>query len=214
MIPTSTIPLKLRMALRSDAHCSGIYWRWGCRPPRKRSTPLRHSTCMISSAGPPSGPERPNHKLIVKWPAAVFSRGVQKWYRRRFGGRGQRLAISANPHRFLGINSEGKVSVFETSGNRYGHIVLRGGSHGPNYRAEQIAQCEGALQAAGSPPILWSIAVMPTPRKIRRCNPRCAMCRADCHGNQSIIGLMLESHLEAGNQVIPEIFRRYVMACP
>ena len=38
------------------------------------------------------------------------------------------LQSVANPHCFLGINSEGKVSVFETSGNRYGHIVLRGQS--------------------------------------------------------------------------------------
>ena len=49
------------------------------------------------------------------------------------------LESVANPHRFLGINSEGKVSVYQTSGNRYGPIVLREGGHGPNYRAERIA---------------------------------------------------------------------------
>lgn len=43
------------------------------------------------------------------------------------------------------------MSVSETSGNRCGHIVLKGGSHGPNYRAEQIAQCETDLQAASLP---------------------------------------------------------------
>ena len=51
-----------------------------------------------------------------------------------------------NPHRFLGINSEGKVSVFETRGNRYGHVVLRGGSSGPNYDSVHIALCEQALE--------------------------------------------------------------------
>jgi 3-deoxy-7-phosphoheptulonate synthase len=49
------------------------------------------------------------------------------------------LQSVANPHRFLGINSDGKVSVFETNGNRYGHVVLRGGSNGPNYAREHIA---------------------------------------------------------------------------
>ena len=49
---------------------------------------------------------------------------------------GLEVAINAlqsvvNPHRFLGINSDGKVSVFETSGNRYGHVVLRGAPVGP-----------------------------------------------------------------------------------
>ena len=46
------------------------------------------------------------------------------------------LQSVADPHHFWGINSEGKVSVFETSGNRYGQMVLGGSSHGPNYRAK------------------------------------------------------------------------------
>ena len=58
------------------------------------------------------------------------------------------LQSVANPHRFLGINSDGKVSVFETKGNPYGHVVLRGGSNGPNYSQEHIAQCEAALEQA------------------------------------------------------------------
>ena len=44
-----------------------------------------------------------------------------------------------HPHRFLGLNSEGVVSVFETKGNPYGHVVLRGGSNGPNYDSVNIA---------------------------------------------------------------------------
>ena len=54
-----------------------------------------------------------------------------------------------HPHRFLGLNSEGVVSVFETKGNPYGHVVLRGGSNGPNYDSVNIALCESALEAAG-----------------------------------------------------------------
>ena len=49
-----------------------------------------------------------------------------------------------HPHRFLGLNSEGVVSVFETKGNPYGHVVLRGGSNGPNYDSVNIAMCENA----------------------------------------------------------------------
>ena len=58
------------------------------------------------------------------------------------------LQSVANPHRFLGINSDGKVSVFETNGNGYGHVVLRGGSNGPNYSQEHIVRCEAALEQA------------------------------------------------------------------
>ena len=56
-----------------------------------------------------------------------------------------------HPHRFLGINSEGVVSIFETKGNPYGHVVLRGGSNGPNYDSVNIAKCEHALASAELP---------------------------------------------------------------
>ena len=38
-------------------------------------------------------------------------------------------------HSFIGVDGNGEVSVFRTTGNKYGHIVLRGGQ-GPNYEAE------------------------------------------------------------------------------
>ena len=52
---------------------------------------------------------------------------------------GLQVAINAllsvsNPHSFLGINQAGQVAVIRTKGNRYGHIVLRGGSKGPELR--------------------------------------------------------------------------------
>ncbi|MDA9721781.1 3-deoxy-7-phosphoheptulonate synthase [Luminiphilus sp.] len=116
------------------------------------------------------------------------------------------LQSVSNPHRFLGINSKGKVSVFETSGNRYGHIVLRGGSHGPNYRAEQIAQCEADLEAASLPANIMVDCSHANSEKDPALQPAVAhnVSEQIAHGNQSIVGLMLESHLEAGNQAIPE----------
>ena len=61
------------------------------------------------------------------------------------------LQSVAKPHRFLGINRQGQVSVFTTKGNPYGHIVLRGGSSGPNYDSVHITLCEKALAKAGVP---------------------------------------------------------------
>ena len=115
------------------------------------------------------------------------------------------LQSVAHPHRFLGINSEGRVSVFETTGNQYAHVVLRGGSQGPNYQSDAIARCEAALEAAG-PCGSWSIAAMPTRRKTPLANPPWLtnVAQQIAKGNQSIMGLMLESHLEAGNQPIPQ----------
>lgn len=54
-----------------------------------------------------------------------------------------------HPHSFLGINPEGQVSIVRTRGNRYGHVVLRGGGGEPNYDSVSVRLCEQALEKAG-----------------------------------------------------------------
>ena len=58
------------------------------------------------------------------------------------------LQSCASPHRFLGINKHGKVSVVKTKGNPYAHVVLRGGGGKPNYDTVSIQICEEELQTA------------------------------------------------------------------
>ena len=123
---------------------------------------------------------------------------------------GLEVAINAmqsvcNPHRFLGINSEGKVSIFETRGNHYGHVVLRGGSSGPNYDSVHIAQCEVALREAGLQNNIMVDCSHANSDKQPELQPLVAkdVVRQIIEGNESVIGLMLESHLNAGNQKIP-----------
>jgi 3-deoxy-7-phosphoheptulonate synthase len=110
-----------------------------------------------------------------------------------------------NPHRFLGINSEGKVSVFETRGNRYGHVVLRGGSAGPNYDSVHVALCEQALEKAALPRNIMVDCSHANSEKNPELQPLVAdnVANQIIEGNNSIIGLMLESHINAGNQKIP-----------
>jgi len=62
------------------------------------------------------------------------------------------LQSVASAHRFLGINSDGKVSVITTKGNPYAHIVLRGGNGKPNYDSVSVSICEQELNAAGITP--------------------------------------------------------------
>jgi len=116
------------------------------------------------------------------------------------------LKSVANPHRFLGINSEGSVSVFETRGNSYGHIVLRGGSAGPNYDSVQIALCEQALEKASLANNIMVDCSHANSEKKPELQPLVAQNVASqiVDGNQSIIGLMLESNIAAGNQSIPQ----------
>jgi len=111
----------------------------------------------------------------------------------------------AKPHRFLGINSQGQVSVFTTRGNPYGHIVLRGGTSGPNYDSVHIRLCEDALNKAGVARNIMVDCSHANSNKQPELQPLVVENVANqiLEGNTSIIGLMIESNLKAGNQAIP-----------
>ncbi len=110
-----------------------------------------------------------------------------------------------NPHRFLGINGDGQVSVVETKGNPYGHIVLRGGGGKPNYDSVNIALCEQEIEKASIPNNIMIDCSHANSNKDPALQPL-VMDNATnqiLEGNKSIVGLMVESHLEFGNQSIP-----------
>ncbi len=124
---------------------------------------------------------------------------------------GLMVAINAmqsvsSPHRFLGINSEGQVSVVTTKGNPYAHVVLRGGSNGPNYDSVHVAQCEKALQDGGVSSNVMIDCSHANSNKDHDAQPLVLkdISHQILEGNKSIIGVMLESNLRAGNQSIPK----------
>ncbi|ALO45047.1 3-deoxy-7-phosphoheptulonate synthase [Pseudohongiella spirulinae] len=111
----------------------------------------------------------------------------------------------SHPHRFLGISKGGQVAVVRTKGNPYAHVVLRGGSAGPNYDSVHVAQAEEELRKGGvstnimidcshansnKDPSIQSLVLKDVTHQI-------------LEGNQSIIGVMLESNINFGNQKIP-----------
>jgi 3-deoxy-7-phosphoheptulonate synthase len=115
------------------------------------------------------------------------------------------LKSARQPHHFLGINQDGRPAVIHTKGNSYGHIVLRGGGGRPNYDSVCVALSEKALKSAGLPTRIVIDCSHGNSNKDHALQPLVAK---DCveqvvNGNRSIIGLMLESNLEAGNQEIP-----------
>jgi 3-deoxy-7-phosphoheptulonate synthase len=111
----------------------------------------------------------------------------------------------AQPHHFLGINQDGQCAVFRTRGNRYGHIVLRGGNGRPNYQPEAIARCEQELAREKLPNNIVIDCSHGNSNKDPSRQPQVAgeVAAQIVAGNRSIVGLMLESHLHAGNQKIP-----------
>ena len=110
------------------------------------------------------------------------------------------------PHRFLGINYEGRVAVIHTRGNRYAHVVLRGGATGPNYDSVNISLCEEDLEKAGVPANIMVDCSHANSSKQPELQPRVMedVTGQILEGNHSIVGLMIESHLHAGSQSIPD----------
>lgn len=111
------------------------------------------------------------------------------------------LQSAASGHSFMGINQQGQVSVIQTSGNPDGHIILRGGKQ-PNYDSVCVADCEESLNKAGVTSALVVDCSHANSAKDYRRQPLVAqnVVNQILEGNQSIIGIMLESHLNAGNQ--------------
>lgn len=112
------------------------------------------------------------------------------------------LQSVASAHRFLGINPEGQVAVMQTSGNANAHIVLRGGSDGPNYDEVSINRCEAELEKAGLKQNIMVDCSHANSSKDHNRQPLVAreIARQIRDGNRSIMGLMIESNIGAGNQ--------------
>lgn len=114
------------------------------------------------------------------------------------------VKVAVNAHHFLGANQKGELSLVKTKGNKYSHLILRGGSTGPNYDPTTI-NCNSELLS-----------------KEGLCNQIMIDCshgnskkkhqyQADVirnvtgqiqNGNQNILGLMIESNLFEGNQAL------------
>ncbi|MBH3338478.1 3-deoxy-7-phosphoheptulonate synthase [Pseudomonas mendocina] len=116
------------------------------------------------------------------------------------------LQSVSSPHRFLGINQEGGVSIVTTKGNAYGHVVLRGGNGKPNYDSVSVAICEQELTKAGIRPNIMVDCSHANSNKDPALQPLVLENVANqiLEGNNSIVGLMVESHLGWGNQSIPK----------
>lgn len=115
------------------------------------------------------------------------------------------MQVAAHPSNFLSIDPEGQVAIIRTKGNPYSHMVLRGGNE-PNYDAESVKRCEQKLLAAGVPANIMIDCSHANCQKDYSQQTVVAesLLQQIVNGNQSIIGLMVESHLNEGNQSIPQ----------
>ena len=125
------------------------------------------------------------------------------------------ILSASRAHSFLGINGQGRTSIVRTRGNRYGHLVLRGGDGRPNYDTVSVQMAAQALSKAGLPanivvdcshansfknPELQPLVMSDVVNQVRL-------------GNRSLVGVMIESNLVAGNQAIPAALPQLKYGC-
>ncbi|PTX98435.1 3-deoxy-7-phosphoheptulonate synthase [Opitutus sp. ER46] len=116
------------------------------------------------------------------------------------------IKAAAQRQTFLGINVDGSASAIVTRGNPDCHLVLRGGSEGPNYSPDDIAKADALLTKAGLRPAIVVDCSHDNSAKQPERQPEVlrALLTQIAGGNRSILGAMIESNLEAGNQPFPQ----------
>ena len=109
------------------------------------------------------------------------------------------------PHSFLGVDQDGFTSIVRTKGNKFGHVVLRGGRAGSNYDSDSIAAAVQALEKAKQNPVMLVDCSHANSNKQHAQQEEVArsVVRQRAAGNNALIGLMLESYLQEGSQPVP-----------
>ncbi len=115
------------------------------------------------------------------------------------------MQSARTPHSFLGIDQEGITSIIRTTGNPAGHVVLRGGRSRPNYDAESIREAEMKLVQASLVPVMMVDCSHANSAKqhARQEEVWRSVIEQRAAGTRSVIGVMVESYLNEGNQPFP-----------
>ena len=116
------------------------------------------------------------------------------------------LQSVSSGHSFLGIDNKGKVSIVHSSGNQYSHVVLRGGGGKPNYDSVNVRLTERELKANDLPVNIMVDCSHANSSKDPELQPLVLdnISQQILEGNKSLIGVMLESHIHAGNQKLTD----------
>ncbi len=116
------------------------------------------------------------------------------------------MLSARSPHGFLGMDGDGQTALIRTTGNPDGHLVLRGGNAGPNFGAEAIAEAKDRLGKAGVRSQLMVDCSHGNSNKDHTQQGRAFrdVVSQKVSGDRDIIGVMLESNLNEGNQRLCE----------
>ncbi|TFK48329.1 3-deoxy-7-phosphoheptulonate synthase [Heliocybe sulcata] len=117
------------------------------------------------------------------------------------------MRASSNPHAFMGVTEQGLAAIVKTRGNSDVHVILRGANKGPNYSEEHVKAAKTAIEKA-RPGKLGAIMIdcshgnsqknhLNQPKVLQSISAQLEA------GDRNIVGVMIESHINAGRQDVP-----------
>ncbi|MFC4949540.1 3-deoxy-7-phosphoheptulonate synthase [Pseudonocardia sp. GCM10023141] len=112
------------------------------------------------------------------------------------------VGAAAASHVFMGINPDGLAALITTSGNPDCHVILRGGTTGPNHDAASVTTALQLLAKADLPARVIVDASHGNSGKdhLRQAEVTREIATRIADGERGITGVMLESFLVAGRQ--------------
>ncbi|KAG6332785.1 hypothetical protein ID866_6304 [Astraeus odoratus] len=117
------------------------------------------------------------------------------------------MRSSSNPHAFMGVTEQGLAAIVKTRGNQDVHVILRGGSKGPNYSSEHVQAAVKNIEKArpANHPSIMIDCSHGNSQKNHNNQPKVVddICQQLAAGDRNITGVMIESHINAGRQDVP-----------
>jgi len=115
------------------------------------------------------------------------------------------IGAAAAKHHFMGVTKQGLAAITRTKGNNHGFVILRGGTKGPNYDRASVQAAKKSLVGKGQRLAIMVDCSHGNSNKDHRNQPKVAAAVADQlrEGETAIIGVMIESNINEGNQKVP-----------
>lgn len=112
------------------------------------------------------------------------------------------IAAASHSHHFMSVTKEGRTAIFNSTGNQFSHIILRGGNNQPNYSPEDIQTAASMLEETQlKPAIMVDFSHANSFKDPTRQHEACdSVCDQLANGERRIFGVMIESHLVEGRQ--------------
>jgi 3-deoxy-7-phosphoheptulonate synthase len=115
------------------------------------------------------------------------------------------IRSAAAPHRFLSVTKHGLAAIVSTRGNPHCHLILRGGSNGPNYSREAVGEARADLRKLGIETGVMVDCSHANSNKDPALQPRVAHALAEqVQAGRDVFGVMLESFIHSGRQDVTD----------